>query len=299
MQMGTLEMFCAVAENRSYTRAAKKHGCTTAHASQSVTDLEAEFGVRLALRDSGLFQLTTAGDIVRDGSLEMLAQERNLLRDMDRARALSARTITLAACFSYGLHQFQPRLRQFQAAHPRLEVRVRYARLAAVHELVLDLAVDVGLVAYPRRRPGLVVEPIGGEPLVLVCPPRHRLAAGPAVPVAALRNLPIIAWPEIPWPAFLRTVPDSQRHLFEPRYQFHDLELVKRAVEGEVGVAVLPAGTVTTEVADRRLAAVPFADGHHTEPLGLIYRKDHQLTPPMKNFIEFLKPPEPVTGKIP
>jgi len=298
MHTGTLRLFCAVAENRSYTRAAKKHGCTKAHASQSVTELEDAFGVQLALRDSVLFQLTTAGDIVRDGSLAMLAQERDLIRDMQRARETSARTIEVAACFSFGLHQFQPRLRQFQAAHPRLDVRVRYDHLAAVHELVLDFAVDVGLVAYPRRRPGLAVEPLGGEPLVLVCPPRHRLAAGPAVPVATLRNLPIIAWQEIPWPAFLRTVPDSQRHLFEPRHQFHELELVKRAVERDVGVAVLPAGTVAMEVADRRLAAVPFADGNHTEPLGLIHRKDRQLTPPMKDFIAFLKQPGPEAGHI-
>jgi DNA-binding transcriptional LysR family regulator len=296
MHTGTLRLFCAVAENHGYTRAAHQHGCTPAHASQSVSDLENEFGVQLALRDSVLFQLTTAGDIVHEGCRELLAQEQALVRDMERARAISARTITLAACFSYGLHHFQPRLRQFQAAHPQLDVHVRYEHIDTVHELVLDHAVDLGLVAYPRRRPGLAVEPLGGEPLVLVCPLRHRLAAGPAVPVAALRNLPIIAWREIPWAAFLRQVPDSQRHLFEPRHVFHELEMVKQAVEREVGVAVLPAATVQTEVADRRLAAVSFADGRHTEPLGLIYRKDHRLTPPMKKFIEFLKQPEPKTG---
>jgi DNA-binding transcriptional LysR family regulator len=296
MHTGTLRMFCAVAENHSFTRAAHQHGCTTAHASQSVSDLENEFAVQLALRDSVLFQLTTAGDIVHEGCRELLAQEQALVRDMDRARAISARTITLAACFSYGLHHFQPRLRQFQAAHPALDIHVRYEHIDTVHELVLDLAVDVGLVAYPRRRPGLAVEPLGGEPLVLVCHPRHRLATSPAVPVAALRNLPIIAWREIPWAAFLRQVPDSQRHLFEPRHVFHELEMVKQAVEREVGVAVLPAATVQTEVADRRLAAVPFADGRHTEPLGLIYRKDHRLTPPLKKFIEFLKPPGAKAG---
>jgi DNA-binding transcriptional LysR family regulator len=296
MHTGTLQMFCAVVENNSYTRAAHQHGCTTAHASQSVSELEDVFGVRLALRDSGRFQLTTAGDIVHEGSLKMLALEQNLIRDLERARETSARTIEVAACFSYGPHHFQPRLRQFQAAYPALDIRVRYEHIDSVHELVLDRTVDLGLVAYPRRRPALAVEPLGGEPLVLVCPPRHRLATLPVVPVAALRNLPIITWLEIPWAGFLRSVPDSQRHLFEPRHVFHELELAKRAVAGNLGVAVLPAATVVDEVANGRLAAVPFADGRHTEPLGLICRQDHRLTPPMKSFIEFLKQSEPQAG---
>jgi DNA-binding transcriptional LysR family regulator len=47
------------------------------------------------------------------------------------------------------------------------------------------------------------------------------------------------------------------------------------------------------EVADHRLAAVPFANSDRTEPLAVIYRKKKQLTPAMNNFINALKQPVP------
>jgi hypothetical protein len=56
---------------------------------------------------------------------------------------------------------------------------------------------------------------------------------------------------------------------------------------------------VQTEVADRRLVAVPFADGGHTEPLAIIHYRKKKLTPIMNKFIAFLKPPVPVTVRNP
>ncbi len=291
MQMGTLRVFCDVVESRSFSRAAQKNARTTANASQLFQALEDEFGVCLALRDPLLFQLTTAGEICHTHCLEILRLHRELDRQMQLARETSANAFELAACFSFGLHQLQPVLRQFRRAFPRIQVHVRYEHIDRVHELVLDNRVDLGLVAYPRRRPGLAVERVRDEPLALVCHPQHRFAARPAVPLAALRNQPIVAWQEIPWTTFLKRVPDSQRHLFEPRHLFNEVEMVKQAVERDIGVAVLPAATVVSEVANRLLAAVPFEDGRHAKPVAVIYRKDRKLTPAMTNFIQFLKQP--------
>jgi DNA-binding transcriptional LysR family regulator len=66
------------------------------------------------------------------------------------------------------------------------------------------------------------------------------------------------------------------------------------AMERNVGVAVLPTATVVSEVANHLLAAVPFEDGRHTEPVAMIYRKNRKLTAAMQNFIQALKPPEEV-----
>jgi DNA-binding transcriptional LysR family regulator len=148
-----------------------------------------------------------------------------------------------------------------------------------------------GAQRYPRRRPGLAVERVRDERLVFVCHPQHRFAARPAVPLTALRNLPIVAWQEIPWTAFLKKVPDSQRHLFEPRHLFNEVEMVKQAVEKNIGIAVLPATTVVSEVANHLLAAVPFENGGWSEPLAVIYRKNWKLTPAMTRFAQFLKQP--------
>jgi len=291
MQMGTLRVFCDVIESGSFSHAARKNGRTTTNASQLFSALEDEFGVLCAVRDARHFQLTPEGEACHAYCREILRLDRELDRQMQLARETSANIFELAACFSFGLHQLQPILRQFRQAFPRIQIQVRYEHIDRVHELVLHNEVDLGLVAYPRRRPGLAIERVRDERLVLVCRPQHRFAGRPAVPLTALRSLPIIAWQEIPWVSFLKKVPDSQRHLFEPRHVFNEVEMVKQAVERDIGVAVLPAATVVSEVANRLLAAVPFEDGRHTKPVAVIYRKNRKLTPAMTNFINALKQP--------
>ena len=202
-------------------------------------------------------------------------------------------TIELAACHSIGLHQLPPVLTRFQRAHPRVEIRVRYGFIDRVHEQVLANTVDLGLVCYPRRRRGLAVDPFRYERLVLVCHPRQPLAARPAVALADLKGQRLVAWNEIRWSPFLKNISGWQRHLFEPRHEFNQVELVKCAVEHDEGMAILPEALVRAEVATQRLAAVPFVDGGYTEPLAVIYRQKKPLTPAMKNFIACLKSPEP------
>jgi DNA-binding transcriptional LysR family regulator len=93
----------------------------------------------------------------------------------------------------------------------------------------------------------------------------------------------------MPWAVFLKKIPGTQRHLFEPRHEFNEVEMVKQAVEKDVGVALLPEATVSSEVAGQLLAAVTFEDGRYAEPLAVIYRKNRKLTPAMKSFIQALK----------
>jgi DNA-binding transcriptional LysR family regulator len=102
-----------------------------------------------------------------------------------------------------------------------------------------------------------------------------------------------VAWNEIRWSPFLNRIPDNRRHLFEPRHELDQVELVKGVVQNGDGVAILPESTVQANVADRTLAAVPFTDGGCTEPLGVIYRRAKKLTPAMKTFIHELKQASP------
>jgi DNA-binding transcriptional LysR family regulator len=291
MQTGTLRAFCDVIEANSFSVAAQKNDFPTSRACHSFRLVEDYFGVRCAVRDRQHFQVTPEGRLCHEHFLEILRFQREAERRVRRLRENSAHIFRLAACFSFGFHQLQPVLRQFRQAFPHIQIHDRYGHIVEVHELVLNNEVDLGLVAYPRRSSGLAIEPVRDERLVLVCHPQHRLAAQPAISLAALRGLPIIAWKEIPWTVFLRKIPGTQRHLFEPRHEFNEVEMVKQAVEKDVGIALLPGATVESEVADHLLVALRFENGNHTEPLAAIYRKNRKLTPAMKSFIQALKQP--------
>jgi LysR family transcriptional regulator, transcriptional activator of the cysJI operon len=296
MQMGTIGVFCDVAQTESFTKAAKKNGRSTASVSLLFHALEDELGVRLAARNTAHFKLTPEGEVCRDYCREILQLNCEALRRVAEEHEKSDKTFKLAACRSFGFHQLQSILRCFRQSYPDFTINHCYAHIDQVHDLVLNGPIDLGLTAYPRHLRGLVIEHIRRERLVLICHRQHRLAARADVPLAALRGLPVIAWREIPWSAFLKKVPDSQRHMFEPHCLFDELEMVKEAVKRDVGIAMLPEAAVAAEVAAHELAAVPFENGRYAKPVAVIRRKGRVPNTAMLRFIEFLKQPGECVG---
>lgn len=69
--------------------------------------------------------------------------------------------------------------------------------------------------------------------------------------------------------------------------------MVMGLVEIGDGVVLLPLVTVRDKVADGALAAVPLTGGNYFQPQAVLYRKSRKLTPLMKQFIDFMKQPEP------
>jgi len=71
--------------------------------------------------------------------------------------------------------------------------------------------------------------------------------------------------------------------------EFDNVETVKRAVEIDAGVSIVPVGTVLQETAKNTLATVEIEDGEFFRPLAAIYKKNKVLSPAMKQFLAILK----------
>ena len=76
--------------------------------------------------------------------------------------------------------------------------------------------------------------------------------------------------------------------------EFDNVETVKRAVEIDAGVAIVPSATVQQEVRQGTLAAVQLKGRTFTRPLAIMHRKGRVLTPAMRRFIDTLTGPETV-----
>lgn len=296
MQMGILRLFCRVIETKNFSVAAEQHGVTHSAVSQAIAHLEKQWGVRLVTRGPRGIRATRAGEVacVHASGIVRLAGE--LHRALRRTREAGDTSIRLTACHSIGLHQLPIFLDGFNGRHPEILIHLNYGLIDGVHHDVQENEADLGLVCYPRRRPGLVVDLFRHERLMFVCHPLHPLAARPALALAELEGQIFAAWNEIRWSPFLNRIPDCRRHRFEPRHEFDQVEMVKGVVLNGDGVAILPESTVQADVAGGFLAAVPFTDGGCTEPLGVIYRRAKTLSPAMKTFIHELKQSKPGTN---
>jgi DNA-binding transcriptional LysR family regulator len=295
MQVEVLHLFLDVADTQSFTDAARLHHCTPANASHSFHALESELGQPLAEHFLRRIRLNAAGQVCLPYCRQMVGLANEMADKIAKIREGSG-TLEIAACPCIRLYRLPPLLHKFQQSFPGINVRVRQESHAGVHQAVLNNDVDAGLIPYPRHEPGLAVGIFRRVPLVLACHPANPLAALPVVTVRQLRNRPVVVWNQIPWRSLLAGGRMNERHFFEARHEFDDVEPAIEAVMADLGVAVLPASLVGDEVAQRRLAAVPFENGRHTVPVAAIHRKRRKLPPALQQFLQFLQQPEP--GKM-
>jgi DNA-binding transcriptional LysR family regulator len=150
--------------------------------------------------------------------------------------------------------------------------------------------VDLGLVAYPTRDPRLEIVQIRKDRLVVICHPQHALAGKKSLNVKALDGLRFINYErDIPTRKALDKIFKDRRVTVQQVMQFDNIETVKRAVEIDSGVAIVPQETIGEEVANGTLVAVELEKGAYTRPLGVIYKKNKVLSPAIKQFIGMLK----------
>jgi len=176
-------------------------------------------------------------------------------------------------------------------SHPEVNIHVEYRRANQVYEGVLGNIVDLGLVAYPAPDPKLEIIPLRKDRLVLASHPEHALAKLKSVRLKALNGQKFVSFqPDMPTRKALDKILKGQAVIVQHVMEFDNIETVKRAVELDCGVAIVPETNVRQEVTNHTLVAVPL-EGNHFRPLAAIHRKSKVLSPAIKQFIALLKEP--------
>ena len=290
MQIESLKVFCDLAETKSFTKAAQINEVTQSAVSQQISSLERLFKAVLIERSKKKFRLTRQGQVLYDYSQQMLAIYRALQSKLQETKDLISGTIRVATIYSIGLHDLPPYLKKFLQAYPTVNVHVEYRRANQVYEAVLGNAVDIGLVAYPARDSKLEICPLRKEPLVLICHPQHPLAKAKNLRLKALNGQKFISFErDIPTRKALDRILKEHSVHVQHAMEFDNIETLKRAVEIDAGIAIVPQGTVAQEVAKRTLAQVALDDDTFYRPLAAIYKKSKVLSPAMKQFLAVLK----------
>jgi DNA-binding transcriptional LysR family regulator len=291
MQIESLKVFCDLAETESFTKAAQINEVTQSAVSQQISSLERFFKALLIERSKKKFRLTREGQVLYDYSKQVIAIYDALHSKLQETKDIISGTIRVATIYSIGLHDLPPYLKKFLKAYPTVNVHVEYRRANQVYEGVLGNIVDLGLVAYPVHDAKWETVPLRKEPLVLTCHPQHPFAKLKSVKLKALNGQKFISFePDMPTRKALDKILRGQGVAVQHVMEFDNIETVKRAVELNCGVAIVPEPTIKQEVAKQTLAAVPL-EGNYFRSLGAIHRKNKVLSPAMKQFLALLKEP--------
>jgi DNA-binding transcriptional LysR family regulator len=290
MQIESLKVFCDLAETESFTKAAQINSVTQSAVSQQISSLERQFKSLLIERSKKKFRLTREGQVLYDFSKQIIQTYDGLHSRLQEIKDIISGTIRLATIYSIGLHDLPPYIKKFLKEYPTVHVHVEYRRANQVYDDVLGNVVDLGLVAYPSRDPKLEVVPLRKDPLVLICHPQHSLARAKSVKLKTIAGQKFIGFePDIPTRKALDKILKESGVEVQHVMEFDNIETVKRAVEIDAGVSIVPQGTINQEVAKQTLTSLPIEDGEFYRPLAAIYKKNKVLSPAMKQFLTILK----------
>ena len=285
-------MFCDLAETESFTKAAQINGVTQSAVSQQVSSLERQLKILLIERSKKKFRLTHEGQLLYEGAKQIVQSFDTMLSRLQEARDVIAGSIRVATIYSIGLHNLPPYVKKFLKKYPTVSVHLEYQRANQVYEDVLGNVVDLGLVAYPTKDTRLEIIPLWDETMVLICPPHHPLAKNKSISVQNLQGQKFIGFEhDIPTRKAIDRVLREAGVEVKMVMEFDNIETVKRAVEIEAGIAIVPQGTVTQEVSKQTLVSIPFNGSIPGRPLAVIHRRSKVLSPALKRFIEVLQEP--------
>lgn len=288
MNIKTLSIICDLIELESFSRTAEKHGISQSAVSQQLAQVEIEHKCQLINRKKRPLAPTKAGQAFYHASKEIISRYDKLtseLKDLSQSHT----KINLSAIFSIGMHTLQPYVKQFMAKYPTINLHVDYRDAADIYTGILSGDIDFGVVALPRKDRNIDVFPFIHEPLVLTCSPENTLANEPYVDIHKLQAAEFISFEKsLPTQELIDRILQQYNVTVNKVMEFDNVETIKRAIEINAGVSILPETTVHMELANGTLKAVPFTNEKFFRPTGVIIRKKRILSQAGKYLIELL-----------
>lgn len=290
MQIESCKVFRDLVDSQSFSKSAQLNSVTQSAVSQQVRAMEVKFGMPLIERTSKKFSLTPEGKMLYEACKQMVQLYEGLEHRFQELNNVVSGNIRVATVYSIGLHELPSYVKTFLKAYPEVNVHVEYRRSNQVYEDILEGVVDVGLVAFPVQRKNINVEPFRQDKLVLICAPGNPLSKKGKVKLVDVAKARFVGFdPDIPTRKAVDKMFREVGADVQPVMEFDNIETVKRAVEIDAGVSIVPRATVEQEVKNGTLQAVEFLSGDYFRPLGIIYRNGRVLSPALKRFLEILK----------
>lgn len=291
MQIETLKIFCDLVEMQSFSQAAERNFVTQSAVSQQIRGLEEKFKRRLLERVRGRrdVHLTEAGEQFYEASREVLAAYTGLQERMRNLIGTVSGKVRVATVYSVGLYVLPSVVRRFMELYPQAKIDLEYSRTTRIMRDVLSGAVELGIVAYPEKRRGLEIVPLGGDRLVLITPPQHPLAKRKKIRARELNGQDFILFErDIPTRRASDRILRAHDVVVQRVAEFDNIETIKRAVEVGLGLAIVPRPSVMDEQRSGQLSVVGLAEPEWTRSVGVIYRNDRTLGAAAKKFIGLL-----------
>jgi DNA-binding transcriptional LysR family regulator len=291
MEFRQLRTFQAIAETRSFTRAAQQVHLTQAAVSAQIKALEEEAGTPLFARVNKKVFLTEAGEA-------LLRRAQRMLRDHDEAlmvlsdlsKAERGRLRIGTASTTASTHPLPAILAELKREHEGAQLTVFRGTSAQIVAKILRGDLDLGLVSLPVEASDIQAEVLRRDMLIAILPPDHRLARQRVISAQQLAAEPLI----------LGEKGGNTRRLIDLFFEkaglrpqvtmeLGSITSTKRMVEHGLGLSIIPRSSARDEIAASRLCGLTVRNLKVYWELGLVSLKSNQVPPVQRTFRRLCK----------
>lgn len=278
MDLTQLETFLAVAEERSFSRAAQRLHRTQPAVSQAIRKLEASIGELLFDRAARDGSLTAAGVLLRDYALRLLALRREASSALGELKNLERGRLQLAAN-EYTCLYLLPAIDAFRREYPEIVVAVSRTLASRIPDELNLHSVEFGVLTFrpdPRQFRSIAVY---ADSLALIVSPAHPLAKADRVSISDLGRETFIAH-NVASPQRRRVIEAFQRYRtpLNMGIELPTIEAIKRFVAMGNGVALVPRLAVAAELETGELVRVSVDELEARRVLRLVHRRPATLS---------------------
>ncbi|KJH70401.1 LysR family transcriptional regulator [Aliterella atlantica] len=244
MELRHLHYFIAVAEELHFSRAAQRLHISQPPLSQQIHDLEEELKVKLFERTKRQVHLTEAGKVFLERSYGVLAQLKQAIEATQQIGRGEVGRLAIGFVDSAMYTLLPEILRVFREQFPVVELRLHELTTQEQIQALHHKQIDIGIVRSAISEPGLSMECLLPESLVLALPETHRLSTQTQLSLSTLADESFILFPAKMGPVFYEQIIHScQKAGFRPKVaqEAVQMQTIVGLVAAGMGIAIVPA----------------------------------------------------------
>jgi len=290
MTLNELRYIVAVANERSFGRAAQKCFVSQPALSVAIAKLEDELGAQLFERGKTEVTVTPVGARIVEQAQKVL-EETALIREIaQRGRNQLQGLLRLGVIYTVAPYLLPDLIPALHDIAPQMPLDIEENVTASLDRLLKAGELDVAILALPYDAPGIEVLPVYDEEFRVVAPARHRLARKKTVAAEELDAAELLLLPE--GHCLRDQVLDTCQEFSRPPApgrQGNSLETLRSMVASGLGVTVLPATALTRRYATPLVKAIEFAPPHPKRRVALAWRRGFSRPAAVRKLAEALR----------
>jgi DNA-binding transcriptional LysR family regulator len=243
MDFRQLELFLAVMDTGSVTRAAERVFLSPGAVSMQLHQLAADLRTELFVRSGRKFLPTPSADRLAVHARRVMQQMREIELEFEADPSRDTRPFHFATGATALIHNLGKPLRAVRAKYPHAEIRVTVSATEQIVAGLLERRFDLGLITLPFPEENLTVTPAFEEELLVIEPSKHAVRSSVigTIRPERLQNAPFLLYPHS---SNMRSI--INRFFLEcgitPNVvmEADDTEAIKGLVESGFGYSILP-----------------------------------------------------------